>query len=518
MRTAARTTTIALTALLAASLLAASPAAASACSDPGKDDINGDGFADTVVTEYGRNRLSGGVHVLYGTENGLTADAVGTAPDDQFLTQSSRGVPGSSEAMDEWGAALVLADLNGDGCADLAVGAPGENGATGAVTILYGTPAGLRGAGAQQLSQNSPGLRGEAEPNDRFGTALAAGDFDDDGIADLAVGAPGEAFGTAYQAGWVSVLYGAKDGLNRGRAARSLAQGEKNLGSVPEDDDRFGAALAAGDFDDDGRDDLAVGAPGENGAAGTVHVVISTATGVGRTAAGLTRATPGVPEVPARGDAFGAALAAGNFDGKGGDDLAVGIPGEDRRAGGVSVLYSEGAKGITGRTADHCNQASPGVHGDPGAGDGFGAALAAGRLNAGKIDDLAVGVPADDVGEVADAGAVHVLYGTDDGLTGEGSRHVHQNNKGVGGVAATGDRFGLSVAVARILGGAVDSLVVGVPAEGVVGTSTQNAGAFQVLGRSDDGPTATKSRLWTLEDEGLRGDSVPGSFLGYTFG
>ena len=116
MRTAARTTTTALTALtalLAASLLAASPAAAAACSDPGSrsnidtDDINGDGFADTVVTEYGRDRLAGGVHVLYGTADGLTADAAGTAPDDQFVTQSSRGVPGSSEAMDEWGAALV---------------------------------------------------------------------------------------------------------------------------------------------------------------------------------------------------------------------------------------------------------------------------------------------------------------------------------------------------------------------------------------------------------------------------
>src|SRR4051812_22208707 len=102
MRLPARRATAASTALAGAlAVLAglAGPAGAAACTGPGpstvRADINGDGRADAVVTEYGRGQLAGGVHVLYGTSKGLTADASGTAPNDQFLTQDTKGVPGS---------------------------------------------------------------------------------------------------------------------------------------------------------------------------------------------------------------------------------------------------------------------------------------------------------------------------------------------------------------------------------------------------------------------------------------
>src|SRR4051812_15425546 len=155
--------------LLAAGLGVAAPAHAAGCATAGAGDINGDGFGDLVVTEYGRTRLQGGIHVLYGTAAGLTADPRGTAPDDQFLTQDSPGVPDSSEDADEWGAALAVGDFNGDRCADVAIGAPGENQTAGAVTVLYGSPAGLSTTGAQLLSQNTSKMRDVAEPNDRFG-------------------------------------------------------------------------------------------------------------------------------------------------------------------------------------------------------------------------------------------------------------------------------------------------------------------------------------------------------------
>jgi hypothetical protein len=176
--------------LVAAGLLPAPSASAAACAKAGPGDINGDGFGDLVVTEYGRTRLQGGIHVLYGTAAGLTADPRGSAPDDQFLTQDSPGVPDRSEDADEWGAALALGDFNGDRCADLAIGAPGEDQTAGGVTVLYGSPSGLTTTGAQLLSQNAEGMPDEAEPNDRFGAALATGDFDGDGRADLAVFRP----------------------------------------------------------------------------------------------------------------------------------------------------------------------------------------------------------------------------------------------------------------------------------------------------------------------------------------
>jgi hypothetical protein len=133
----------------------------------------------------------------------------------------------------------VAADFNHDGFADLAIGAPGENDVAGAVTVLYGAGAGLPGTGAQVFFQ----VGSRAEAGDRFGSALAAGDFNGDGFADLAAGASGENVGSVPDAGTVSVLYGSAGGLTTS-GGRLFTQ----VGSAAETDDEFGFALAAGDF------------------------------------------------------------------------------------------------------------------------------------------------------------------------------------------------------------------------------------------------------------------------------
>jgi hypothetical protein len=87
-----------------------------------------------------------------------------------------------------------------------------------------------------------------------------AADFDNDGVADLAIGVPGEAIGGAENeiAGAVNVLYGTGGGLS-GTGSQLFDQ----VGSAVEQLDTFGSALAAGDFNRDGFTDLAAGAPGE---------------------------------------------------------------------------------------------------------------------------------------------------------------------------------------------------------------------------------------------------------------
>ncbi|MBA3745478.1 FG-GAP and VCBS repeat-containing protein [Sporichthya sp.] len=509
--------TAAVAALLTLTALAgplADPAPAAGCGTARPGDLNGDGFSDLVVTEYGRTRLQGGIHVFYGTATGLSANPAGTAPDDQFLTQDSEGVPDQSENADEWGAALAVGDFNGDRCADVAVGAPGENETTGAVTVLYGSPIGLLTTGALLLTQNSPKLPDTAEPNDRFGAALTAGDFDGDGRADLAVGAPGETLGRGFGAGTVAVLWGAPAGLGAGRAPSELRPGAGVVGGKAENGDAFGAALAAGDITGDKRDELIVGAPGENGS-GSIQVFPGGAAGFTKAGPAYDRSTGGIAGKPAFGDAFGAAVAAGDFNGDGKADVAAGIPGSNRSRGAVAVLYA-GTDGLTGTGAQQWVQGVGGLVGVPAAGDRFGAVLATGRMSAGKHADLAIGIPGDAVATVSNAGAVQVLLGSASGLRSTGSKLLSQDTTGVGGNATTGDRFGSALAVRQIDGTGPASLIVGSPAEGTTGTTTQRCGAFTVFRETKKGPSGAGSQFWRLGLTGVQGAPAPGVFLGYT--
>jgi hypothetical protein len=131
-----------------------------------------------------------------------------------------------------------------------------------------------------------------------------------------------------------------------------------------------------------------------------------------------------------------------DFNGDGIDDLVVGVPGEDlggaADAGVVDVIYGS-ESGLADGTREQLTQAVP----EPG--DGFGAAVATGDFNGDIFTDLAVGVPGENVGAIADAGAVEVFYGAGGGgLPGVGNQLLRQGAAGMAGTAEAGDRFGAS--------------------------------------------------------------------------
>ena len=176
-------------------------------------------------------------------------------------------MPGVAEPGDSFGDALAVGDFDGDGVTDLAVGvsleAVGTVADAGAVNVLYGTAGGLTGAGSQLFTQDSPGVGSSAETEDNFGGVLAAGDFDGDGFADLAVGMWRENVGATANGGAVNVLYGTAGGLT-GSGSQFLTQDSPGVPGVVERDDELGFAVGAGDYDSDGFADLAVGVPGED--------------------------------------------------------------------------------------------------------------------------------------------------------------------------------------------------------------------------------------------------------------
>jgi Oxidoreductase family, NAD-binding Rossmann fold/FG-GAP repeat len=155
------------------------------------------------------------------------------------------GVAQTSPPMAAQPAASVRADFNQDGFADLAVDTPfeavGGLANAGAVTVLYGTAGGLSGTGSQLFTQ----VGGAVEAGDFFGDAMATGDFNDDGFADLAAGAPGEAVGSLSGAGAVTILYGSAGGLTA-TGGRLFTQDSPGVPDASEAYDGFGFALTSG--------------------------------------------------------------------------------------------------------------------------------------------------------------------------------------------------------------------------------------------------------------------------------
>jgi FG-GAP repeat len=185
-----------------------------------------------------------------------------------ILAEAATGyslVPLGPGPQSHYGSTIVLGDFVGAGYQQMLLGAPDAEAdmvaAAGAV-VLYDE----KEQTFAYIIQDPGRSFGTPDPLDHFGRVLAVGDFDGDGFDDAAFGVPFEDLmatgggGEIVDVGIVQVLYGSADGLRYDNNQLWRLDGPIGFFELP--DDNFGGALAAGDFDGDGADDLAIGVPG----------------------------------------------------------------------------------------------------------------------------------------------------------------------------------------------------------------------------------------------------------------
>ena len=457
----------------------------------GAGDVNGDGLADAIVgatfADPGGNTSAGKSYVVFGK--------VGTTP--VSLADVAAGTGGfvinGIDADDFSGYSVSGAgDVNGDGLADLIVGArtadPGGTADAGESYVIFGkvgtTPVSLADIAAGTGGFIIKGI----DPNDFSGFSVSgAGDVNGDGLADLIVGAASADPGGNSQAGESYVVFG-----KAGTTPVSLADIAAGTGGFiikgidPNDFSGFSVS-GAGDVNGDGLADLIVGAasadPGGNSQAGESYVVFGKA---GTTPVSLADIAAGTGGFIIKGidpnDFSGFSVSgAGDVNGDGLADIIVGAPyaspGGNSYAGESYVVFGK-ADGAPVSLADVAAGTGGFVINGIDTDDYSGFSVSgAGDVNGDELDDTIVGASEADPGGNNTAGESYVVFGKTDTT----AVSLADIAAGTGGFVINGidpdDRSGFSVSYAGDING--DGL-----ADTLVGAFRADPGGNSVAGES----------------------------------
>lgn len=386
---------------------------------------------------------------------------------------------------DNFGEPAPIQDLNGDGVTDLVVGAhEDDDGGTGrgAAYVLFMNPNGSVQA-QQKISSTQGGLTPLVD-DDRFGIGVVSpGDLDQDGVADLVIGADRDDDGGANR-GALYVLFMNASGTVK--APQKISNTQGGFTGPLADNDSFGIRITApGDIDGDGVPDLAIGATADDdGGAnrGAVYILFMNANGTVKAEQKISSTQGGLIGPLTDADRFGRVGAPGDLDGDGVPDLAVGAGGDDdggtdRGAAYILFLNANG----TVKAEQKISSTQGGLIGPLDDTDEFGRYLTgAGDLNLDGVPDIVVGASQDDdggAGATANRGAVYVLFLNANGTV-QSEQKISDTEGGFTGVLEDSDVFLRVAAPGDLNGDRVPDLLVGATGDDDGGT---DRGAVWVL-------------------------------------
>lgn len=451
-------------------------------------DINGDGLDDVIIGANGANSAAGRSYVVFGKRTPFAANFAMASLD------GSNGFRIDGVASNDSAAAVKSAgDINGDGIDDLIVGAryAGQTGANiGAAYVVFGkrTPFAAIVPLASLDGSNGFRINGEANGDNAGRSVNGAGDVNGDGIDDLIIGAPyNRASGSAY------VVFGKRTAFAANFALASL----DGTNGFRIQADAAGMILgigvsSAGDLNGDGIDDIVIGAAyassgGSN--SGSSYVVFGSTTPFAATLpVGNLNGSNGfrLPGAAASDFSGFPVQSAGDFNGDGIDDLAIGAIGADpngSESGSGYVVFGQ-------RFAFPANFALSSLNGSNGvridgvaAGDRASYGFSnAGDINGDGISDLILGAYLADPNG-SNSGSSYVVFGKRTPFSETLALSSLDGSTGfrLDGVAV-GDFSGTAVAGAGdINGDGIDDVVIG--ADGADATANQSGSSFVVFGR-----------------------------------